>query len=52
MNESSVLANTAWQYFSKLYLKWVDAKTTDVKADLIKYGYKVRQTPPKEHDLT
>lgn len=47
MKESSVLASPGWQYFSKLYKQWIDATTADRKDELIKYHYKIRDTPRK-----
>ena len=36
------MTDKKWQYFSKLYHKWVDAKETDCKESLKKYGYEIR----------
>ena len=30
------------QYFSKLYLKWIDFTTNDCEESLRKYGYQIR----------
>lgn len=37
------LATPSWQYFSKLYQRWVDAKTSDRKDALRKCGYRIRE---------
>lgn len=42
MRESNVLASPRWQYFSKLYHRWIDALITDRRSELVKYGYRVR----------
>lgn len=33
------------QYFSKLYKKWMDFKSTDCLESLLKYKYKIRINP-------
>lgn len=43
MIDDTPLAYPRWQYFSKLYLRWIDAKTTDRKDALLKCGYQIRE---------
>lgn len=33
------------QYFSKLYLEWIDFKSSDCEESLRKYGYLIREKP-------
>lgn len=43
----AVQSHNKWEYFSKLHKKWVEAKTTDCKESLLKYGYKIRENSKK-----